>query len=93
MAERKAAGLTQAQMAEQLGVGQSYVSKIERGESYIDILTFVDWCFACGQSPGQALDQVLAVIPSRDQGLVKPTKKPTTAEAGWVSEVKDKSAD
>jgi len=63
MAARITAGLTQVQMAEQLGVGQSYVSKIERGESYVDIMTFVDWCAACGLTPGLALDQLLQATP------------------------------
>ena len=53
---RKTAGLTQIQMAERLGVGQSYVSKIERGESYVDVMTFVDWYAACGNQPGAVLD-------------------------------------
>lgn len=59
IAARKTAGLTQIQMAEKLGVGQSYVSKIERGESYVDVMTFVDWCQACHQSPGKSLDQLM----------------------------------
>lgn len=44
---RKKAGLSQVQLAERLGVGQSFVSKIERGESYVDVMLFVDWCRAC----------------------------------------------
>lgn len=62
-----AAGLTQVQMAERLGVGQSYVSKIERGESYVDIMTFVDWCAACGLKPGPTLDQLLQTTPDTTQ--------------------------
>lgn len=46
-----AAGLTQTQLAERLAVGQSYVSKIERGEAYVDVLLFADWCAACGRAP------------------------------------------
>ncbi|MCM2297162.1 helix-turn-helix transcriptional regulator [Rhodoferax sp.] len=64
---RKTAGLTQVQMAEKLGVGQSYVSKIERGESYVDVMTFVDWYGACGLKPGLALDQWLQVMPEDTQ--------------------------
>lgn len=64
---RKTAGLTQVQMAEQLGVGQSYVSKIERGESYVDLMTFVDWCGACGLKPGLTLDQLLQASPDNTQ--------------------------
>jgi len=49
---RVAAGLTQAQMAEALGVGQSYVSKLERGENFVDVLLFSRWCAVCGVKPG-----------------------------------------
>ncbi len=59
LAARKAAGLTQVQMAQKLGVGQSFVSKIERGESYVDVLTFVDWYKACCISPAQAITQLI----------------------------------
>ena len=59
-AARKKAGLTQVQMAERLAVGQSYVSKIERGESYVDILTYVDWLVACGRKPGELLDSLVS---------------------------------
>ena len=44
---RREAGLTQVQLAEKLGKGQSYVSKVERGEQYLDVLEFVEWCEAC----------------------------------------------
>lgn len=47
-------GLTQTQLAQRLNVGQSYVSKIERGESYVDVLLFADWCHACGIQPQKA---------------------------------------
>ncbi|MBP7565296.1 MAG: helix-turn-helix transcriptional regulator [Burkholderiaceae bacterium] len=48
-AMRLEAGLTQAEMARRLKmVDQSYVSKIERGERYVDVMFFLDWCSACG---------------------------------------------
>ncbi len=37
---RLKAKLTQTQMAEALSVGQSYVSKVERGENFVDVLLF-----------------------------------------------------
>lgn len=55
---RKAAGLTQVQMAERLQVGQSFVSKMERGDSYVDVMAFLDWCVACGVMPGALLDPI-----------------------------------
>ena len=59
VALRKQARLSQVQLAERLGVGQSFISKIERGESYVDVMLFVDWCRACGAtSAGQELDRL-----------------------------------
>lgn len=64
MAEwRRQAGLSQVQLAQRLDVGQSYVSKIERGEAYVDVMLFVDWCVACGVQVGVALDGVLMQQP------------------------------
>ncbi|RSD09030.1 XRE family transcriptional regulator [Pandoraea apista] len=52
---RKAAGLTQVELAERMALGQSYLSKIERGERYIDVLLYLDWCRACGAEPDIAI--------------------------------------
>ncbi len=57
---RTDASLTQTQMAAALGVGQSYVSKIERGENFVDVLLFARWCEACGLAGGSVLDRFLA---------------------------------
>lgn len=59
VALRNTAGLTQMQLAQRLEVGQSYVSKIERGDAYVDVMLFADWCRACGVNPAQTLDQVM----------------------------------
>lgn len=56
--ERLKAGLTQVGMAELLGVGQSYVSKVERGENFVDVLLYARWCKACGAPPGAFLDTI-----------------------------------
>jgi transcriptional regulator with XRE-family HTH domain len=56
---RKNAGLTQTQMGEVLGVGQSYVSKLERGENFFDVLLYARWCAACGVEAGPTLDKLL----------------------------------
>lgn len=53
---RKAAGLTQVEMAQRLKVGQPFVSKMERGDSYVDVMVLIDWCAACGVLPGMLLD-------------------------------------
>jgi len=45
---RKAAGLTQEQLAEKIGTTQSVVSKFERGERRIDIVELRVICKAMG---------------------------------------------
>ncbi|MGS0893618.1 helix-turn-helix domain-containing protein [Burkholderia stagnalis] len=52
---RKGAGLTQIQLAERLGIDQSYLSKIERGERYLDVLLYLDWCRACQAAPDTSI--------------------------------------
>ena len=52
--------MTQVEMAQALGVGQSYVSKLERGENFVDVLLYARWCIACGVKPGRTLDRLLS---------------------------------
>lgn len=56
---RTRAGLTQIELAKRLHIDQSNLSKIERGERYVDMLTYVDWCRACGASPTASLKKLL----------------------------------
>ena len=63
---RQQAGLTQDGMAEKLGIGQSYVSKLERGENFVDVLLYVRWCEVCGVKPGVELDKLLSGSPNLD---------------------------
>lgn len=55
---RLRAHLTQTELAGKLKVDQSFVSKIERGERYIDVLFYLDWCRACSISPGKAVSEL-----------------------------------
>jgi len=55
IAMRTRAGLTQTELAKRLRIDQSNLSKIERGERYVDFLTFLDWCRACGASPAASV--------------------------------------
>jgi len=52
---RKDKKMTQTQLAQQLGRPQSYVGKVETRERKLDIIEFVDWCNAIGQSPSEVL--------------------------------------
>lgn len=55
---RKSAGLTQVQLAKRLHMEQSNLSKIERGERYLDILLFIDYCIECGAVPADVIAKV-----------------------------------
>lgn len=57
-AVRREAGLTQVELAERLGKGQSFVSKIESGERYLDVLQFVLWCESCGIAPQTVIAEI-----------------------------------
>lgn len=58
---RLAADLTQVQLAQRLHVDQPNVSKIERGERYVDVLFYLDWCRACGIDPGTAFSKLASL--------------------------------
>lgn len=49
-AARLGSNLTQVQLAERLGLGQSYVSKIEKSQGVVDVVLFINWCRACDTS-------------------------------------------
>lgn len=55
---RQQADLTQTQLADKLGKGQSYVSKVERGEQYMDVIEFIEWCEACNTTPDLVIMQI-----------------------------------
>jgi transcriptional regulator with XRE-family HTH domain len=59
--QRNACGLTQVTLAAKLNIGQSFISKIERGEAYIDALLLIDWCLACGVSPATVVARLAAL--------------------------------
>lgn len=50
---REGSALTQAQVAERLGVPQSYVSKYESGERRLDFVETADVCEALGTDLNQ----------------------------------------
>lgn len=48
---RKASKVTQAELAERLGLHQSYVSKFESGDRRIDVVEFLQICRALNTDP------------------------------------------
>ena len=59
---RRAAGVTQVELARRLGRPQSYVSKIERRERRVDPVEFFDWAEALSLDPAQLFDRLCARI-------------------------------
>lgn len=55
---RKAAGMTQAELAAKLRRPQSYVSKYERGERRLDVIEFLEVAKVVGADPVAILQQV-----------------------------------
>ena len=49
------AGITQFQPAQSLHKVQSFVSKVETGERYLDVLDFLAWCEAVEASAEDVL--------------------------------------
>jgi transcriptional regulator with XRE-family HTH domain len=55
---RTRTGLTQVELAERLKVGQSWVSKIERGELRLDIIQLRIYCEAMDISFGEFVEEL-----------------------------------
>jgi transcriptional regulator with XRE-family HTH domain len=58
IAERKAAGLSQAEVAKKLRRYQSIVANIESGERRIDVVEFLDIAEAIGFDPAQLIHKL-----------------------------------
>ncbi len=52
---RKAADITQVELATRLGKPQSFVSKVERGERRLDVIEFCQVADALGYEPAELL--------------------------------------
>lgn len=57
---RTNAGLTQVQLAARLHMEQSNLSKIERGERFVDTMLFIDFCKACDADPADVIRKVVS---------------------------------
>lgn len=56
-AGRKAAGISQADLAKKLRKSQQFISKYESGERRLDAIEFAEICHALGLDPGAVLDE------------------------------------
>lgn len=56
---RKAAGVTQVELADRVGKPQSFVSKVERGERRLDVIEFCQLAEALGRDPAELLGEFL----------------------------------
>jgi transcriptional regulator with XRE-family HTH domain len=62
---RKAAGITQVELAEAIGSDQSHISKYERRERELGIIDFVRICLAIGAAPSKVLGTVSIGVKRR----------------------------
>jgi transcriptional regulator with XRE-family HTH domain len=62
VAARKASRVTQAELAERLGLHQSFVSKFESGDRRIDVVEFLLICRALEANPVEILSAVRSSI-------------------------------
>lgn len=60
---RSNAGLTQIQLAEKLDKPQSYVSKYESGDRYLDFIEVLAVCEACNADPIQLIQKLNTSFP------------------------------
>ena len=61
---RKAAGLSQTEMAAVLGKPQSFASKVENGDRRVDVVEFAVWMRAAEADPGALLAELVADLES-----------------------------
>ncbi|WP_087865076.1 helix-turn-helix domain-containing protein [Comamonas thiooxydans] len=71
---RRAAGLTQVELADRLGETQVFVSKCERGERRIDLVETMEWCRAIGVPFASFASQLDDMLQNGPPSL--PHKKP-----------------
>ncbi|WP_084178254.1 helix-turn-helix domain-containing protein [Pseudooceanicola nanhaiensis] len=62
---RKAAGLSQAALAELLGRPPSYVAKVELCERRLDVVEFFVWLSVISDDPGKLITEIMGKLPKR----------------------------
>ena len=58
---RKAAGMTQMQLADRLGKSQSFIAYLESGQRRVDVVEFLELAEVLGFDAGEALGAVRKV--------------------------------
>jgi len=66
-AAREAASITQQDLAQRLGVPQSFVSKYESGERRLDVIELLEVCEALGLDVAALLRGLVAVPPAAER--------------------------
>lgn len=74
VALRKAAGLSQRDLAERLGRERSFVARIEQSERRVDLVEFYWICRACGCEPSKTAAQVMEVVSRADRRAPSPSR-------------------
>lgn len=82
VAARLEAGVTQEVLAERLAIGQSAVSKVERGVQRLDLVELYRWLSAIG---GPSITDFASTFEER-------VRKPTAVERRWVRKNRDSEA-
>lgn len=59
IALRRAAGLTQRQLAERLGREQNFVARVETGQRRVDLVEWVMLCRACDADPAVEVSRLV----------------------------------
>lgn len=71
IAARKAAGLTQQELADQMGRPQSFVSKYERRERRLDVVEFVRVAMLLGIESSLLVKDIEQALTGRQKGKPK----------------------
>lgn len=65
LAARKAADLSQEDVGELLGKHQTFVSKLEKGQRYLDVTDFVRWSMAVKLDPAELISSMRDDLKAR----------------------------
>lgn len=70
--ERRIAGMTQEEVARDLGRAQSFVSKYEMGERRLDVVDFIRLCEVLSANPSMLVRELRKTLKERGQYWTSP---------------------